>query len=252
MSQRPPAHPIHVLWAVPRATSTAFEWMVRNRGDLICFHEPFCQAWYQGDDARWPRLAEHSPRTPGMTFATQLDELLAAAETGPVFVKDFPTFVAHLWSPGDDAFLDLFTPSFLTRDPAKVLASAHRQWGERFHPDEIGFDHQRALFDHLRQRHGTPPPLIDSDDLLTDPTRVVALWCEAVGLPFLKEALTWEPGERHEVDWFGGGWHESLKDSTGLRPQATSSADLSGQPEWLLEMEAAGRPHYDHLQAFAL
>ncbi|MEM9613607.1 MAG: sulfotransferase family protein [Actinomycetota bacterium] len=252
MSSRRPAHPVHVLWAVPRATSTAFEWMVRNRGDLTCFHEPFCQAWYRGDDARWPRLDDDAPRSPGMTFATQLEEILDAAETGPVFVKDFPTFVTHLWSPDDDGFLDLFNHSFLTRDPAKVLVSAHRQWGEWFHPDEIGFDHQRAMFDHLHRHRGTPPPLIDSDDLLTDPARVVAAWCRAVGLPYLEEALTWDAGDRQEVGWFGGGWHESLKGSTGLRPQPTSSADLSGQPDWLLEMHDAGRPDYDRLQAFKL
>ena len=39
---------IVALWAVPRSTSTAFEWMMRQRGDLDCLHEPFGEAWYQG------------------------------------------------------------------------------------------------------------------------------------------------------------------------------------------------------------
>ncbi len=38
-------HDIIVLWATPRSTSTAFEWMMRMRGDLACFHEPFGEAW---------------------------------------------------------------------------------------------------------------------------------------------------------------------------------------------------------------
>ena len=41
-------HPIIALWAVPRSTSTAFEWMMRQRGDVACLHEPFGEAWYQG------------------------------------------------------------------------------------------------------------------------------------------------------------------------------------------------------------
>ena len=49
-------HKIVVLWAVPRSTSTAFEWMMRQRGDLTCFHEPFGEAWYQGEAPLWPRL----------------------------------------------------------------------------------------------------------------------------------------------------------------------------------------------------
>ena len=38
---------IVALWAVPRSTSTAFEWMMRQRGDIDCLHEPFGEAWYQ-------------------------------------------------------------------------------------------------------------------------------------------------------------------------------------------------------------
>ena len=47
---------ILVLWATPRSTSTAFEWMMRQRGDMECFHEPFGEAWYQGENPLWPRV----------------------------------------------------------------------------------------------------------------------------------------------------------------------------------------------------
>ena len=49
---------IVALWAVPRSTSTAFEWMMRQRGDMVCLHEPFGEAWYQGEEPRWPRTGE--------------------------------------------------------------------------------------------------------------------------------------------------------------------------------------------------
>ncbi len=74
-------HEILVLWATPRSTSTAFEWMMRMRGDRTCFHEPFGEAWYQGDEALWPRLTPDSPRTPGLSFASVLANLRLAAET---------------------------------------------------------------------------------------------------------------------------------------------------------------------------
>lgn len=40
-------NPIYILWATPRSTSTAFEWMMRMRGDMACFHEPFGEACYR-------------------------------------------------------------------------------------------------------------------------------------------------------------------------------------------------------------
>ena len=49
-------HRIVALLAVPRSTSTAFEWMMRQRGDLDCLHEPFGEAWYQGEAPLWHRF----------------------------------------------------------------------------------------------------------------------------------------------------------------------------------------------------
>jgi hypothetical protein len=49
--------------------------MMRMRGDLACFHEPYGEAWYQGDDARAPRLAADSLRKPGLSFASVLERL---------------------------------------------------------------------------------------------------------------------------------------------------------------------------------
>ena len=71
-------NPIYVLWATPRSTSTAFEWMMRMRGDMACFHEPFGEAWYQGDDARAPRLSADSPRKPGLNFGVVLERMQVA------------------------------------------------------------------------------------------------------------------------------------------------------------------------------
>ena len=88
-------HQILVLWATPRSTSTAFEWMMRMRGDLTCFHEPFGEAWYQGEDARWPRIQADSERIAGLTFDSVWQTLRDAASQGPVFSKDFPHYIEH-------------------------------------------------------------------------------------------------------------------------------------------------------------
>ncbi|MEM7044740.1 MAG: sulfotransferase family protein, partial [Pseudomonadota bacterium] len=113
-------HKILALWAVPRSTSTAFEWMMRQRGDMTCFHEPFGEAWYQGETPLWPRATPDSIRTPGLTLETVLEKLKTTAAEAPVFSKDFPHYVDHMWT---EEMLDLFTHSFLIRDPAKTITS---------------------------------------------------------------------------------------------------------------------------------
>ena len=250
-------NPIYVLWATPRSTSTAFEWMMRMRGDMACFHEPFGEAWYQGDDARAPRLTVDSPRKPGLNFATVLARMQAAATRRPVFSKDMAQFTDHLWQ-GD--FLDNFEHSFLIRDPAKVLASLQRSWiklndDEGFIRNEIGFEEQRALFDLLCDKQGSSPVVIDSDDLLADPPAMVAKYCDAIGVPFIAEALSWEPGSRGEVLWYDGDdsiWHESLKNSDGLKAQPRKHVDVDDLPTRLRKLYDDFLPHYQHLYAHRL
>ena len=242
-------HKILVLWATPRSTSTAFEWMMRMRGDLTCFHEPFGEAWYKGEDARWPRIRPDSDRVPGLTFASVREELLTAAAQGPVFSKDFPHYIEHLWT---DEFLDYFNHSFLVRDPAKVITSMYKPWPD-FELKEVAFVEQRELFDRIADKLGQPPPVIDSDDLLENPLGVVEAYCRAVGISFIEEALTWEPGDRREVSWYdGGSWHANLRESDGLKPQPRQTIDISDAPDKIKQIYETVLPHYEHLHAHRL
>ena len=242
-------HKILALWAVPRSTSTAFEWMMRQRGDMECFHEPFGEAWYQGEAPLWPRATAESKRTPGLTLESVLETLKAAAARGPVFSKDFPHYIDHMW---DDDLLALFTHSFLIRDPAKTLTSMFDKWPD-FHVKEVGFAEQRALFDRIAERDGRAPPVLDSDDLLEDPHRMVELWCRAVGIPFMPEALSWAPGARDEVSWWdGGSFHAKLRNSDGLKPQPRRYIDLAEAPARVREVHEDVLPHYQHLHRHRL
>lgn len=240
---------ILALWAVPRSTSTAFEWMMRQRGDMACYHEPFGEAWYQGETPLWPRATPESKRTPGLTLEGVRANLEAAAARGPVFMKDFPHYIHHMW---DDAFLAFFRHAFLIRDPAKTLTSMYDKWPD-FDEREVGFAEQRALFDRIAERDGRAPPVLDSDDLLEDPETMVACWCAAVGIPFLPETLTWEPGARDEVSWWdGGSFHANLRGSDGLKPQPRRYVEIENTPARVQKVHARVRPHYDHLHAHRL
>ena len=237
--------PILALWAVPRSTSTAFEWMMRQRGDMTCFHEPFGEAWYQGDEPWWPRYTEGSVRTAGLTFTSAWDAVTDAALREPVFIKDFPHYLETFWT---DEFLAHFTHSFLIRDPLKSLLSMHSKWPE-FHFKETGLPEQRQLFDRLWAQSGSPPPVIDSDDLLEQPDAMVKAWCEVVGIPFVADALSWEPGPRDEVSWWdGGSFHARLRDSDGLKPQPHTYASLDEAPARVRQVYEIIQPHYEAMR----
>ena len=238
-------HKIVALWAVPRSTSTAFEWMMRQRGDLDCLHEPFGEAWYQGEDPLWPRFQEGDKTTAGLTLESVWDDIKAKAEQGPVFIKDFPHYINHMW---DAEFLSHFTHAFLIRDPAKTLTSLYARWPD-FDKLKVGFPEQRALYDLVMALNGSAPPVVDSDDLLENPHGMTAAFCEAVGIPFIESALTWEAGgDPSEHSWWdGGSFHANLAQSTGLTPQKRKYVDLENTPDRVKRVYRRMMPHYQHL-----
>lgn len=243
-------HKIVALWAVPRSTSTAFEWMMRQRGDMVCFHEPYGEAWYQGEAPLWPRLTPDSVRTAGLTIDSVTEMLKATATEGAAFSKDFPHYIDHLWN---DELLSLFTHSFLIRDPAKTITSMYSKWPD-FHEKEVGFPEQRALFDKIADQTGKTPPVIDSDDMLEDPVTIISAWCDGVGIPFVKDALSWEPGARNEVSWWdGGSFHANLRNSDGLKPQArTKYIDIDQAPDRVKSVYEKMMPHYEHMYQYRI
>ena len=174
-----------------------------------------------------------------------------------MFSKDMAQFTEHLWSGN---FLQKFEHSFLIRDPAKVLVSLHRSWiksgnDDGFTRNEIGVDEQRRLFDLLCNRLGKTPVVIDSDDLLEDPATMVEQYCSAIGVPFIASALNWEPGSRSEVLWYDGDdsiWHETLKNSNGLRAQPRKTVVIDDLPTRLQDLYREFLPHYQHLHQHRL
>ncbi len=141
-----------------------------------------------------------------------------------------------------------------------MLASLHRSWTrsgneDGFTRNEIGFDEQRQLFDLLCKLDRKPPVVIDSDDLLADPASMVEKYCKAIGIPFIAEALSWEPGSRNEVLWYDGDdsiWHETLKNSDGLKAQPRITIEVDELPRRLQALYRDFLPHYQHLHRHRL
>ena len=84
---------------------------------------------------------------------------------------------------------------------------------------------------------------------------MVERYCNAIGIPFIAEALSWEPGSRNEVLWYDGDdsvWHESLKNSDGLKPQPRRETSVEELPQRLQDLYYDFLTHYQHLHQYRL
>jgi hypothetical protein len=227
------------LWATPRTVSTAFDKMMRVRGDHVVLTEPFSAAWYHGPERRSTRFGEVEPDA---TFDAVLTEVLTVAARDPVFVKDMAYHLGPLLRPD---VLGRFHSSFLVRDPAWAIPSLLRKW-----PDagevEAGYGAQLRCYRICRDLAEDPPVVIDSDDLRADPPGVVGRWCDAVGIPRRPDALSWEAGSPPEwARW--SDWFESAAVSTGFLPP--EPGDPPPVTNDAAELIARCRPAYEELRA---
>lgn len=228
------------LWAAPRTVSTAFDKMVRARGDLDVLTEPFSVPYYDGPEQR-------SSRFPVTRVDATFEATLAAVlgSDRPRFVKEMAYQLGPLLRPD---VLGRFTSSFLVRDPAWAIPSLLRVWPDAT-LEEVGYAAQRAAFELVAEVRGEPPPVVDTDDLRRDPAGVVERWCAAVGVDHRPHALRWDPGMPAGWERWRS-WFETAANSTGFAPpQDGPPPPLSGRAAELVER---CRPAYEAMAAHRL
>jgi hypothetical protein len=145
-------------------------------------------------------------------------------------------------------WLDRVTNCFLIRDPERVAASFTIQ-----RPDaaawELGFEQQARLFDHVCDRLGHAPPVIDAADVLKDPRGILGALCVRLGIPFTDRMLHWPPGPRASDGVWAPHWYAAVERSTGFAPYRSRSDKLTAFQQRLADQ---CRPHYEKLATFLL
>ena len=225
------------LWAVPRSVSTAFERVFVERGDFKVFHEPFSASYYYSEDRISNRYADEEPKAE-YNYESVLARLFESWERR-VYFKDMALHAKGVMTP---EFVSRFTNTFIIRDPIPVIASLNRFWPD-FTLEETGYELQHRLFS-LAVENGEQPAVVDAADLIRNPEGTVSAYCKKLGVPFIPEALWWEPGEVAGWEMWGE-WHEEAQQSTGIKEQPLE--DDMELPESLEEVYERCIPYYNEL-----
>ena len=230
--------PVLALWSAPRARSTVFFRSMVERGDLIALHEPF-----------WNLRAFGEADVDGRTFdapASLLAWLRDETRDVNVFLKETTD---HRYGEvlADRRFLAEARHAFLIRRPEEIAASYYALWPDmRIH--EVGVEALHELHAAVRDAGGHPPVVFDSEDLVARPEATMAAYCAAVELPFIPQALTWEPGERPE--WRRSArWHADVSASSGFVQREGRYTHTVESSDKLARFAAHHLPFYEQLHA---
>jgi Sulfotransferase domain len=214
--------PVHALWSAPRSRSTAFFRSMLQRGDLLALHEPLEGLHFIGP----LQIEQRTFESPPELLAWLVDD----TSDRNVFLKETVNPPVQACVVDDSRFLAEARHSFLIRRPEAIAAS----WYALEHDMRImdtGLRLLHDLFLAVQEAGGHPPIVVDSDDLVSRPAATMTAYCAAVGLPFIADALHWEPG--HRPEWASSSrWHEAAAVSSGfVEPAQPDRHGLAVHPE---------------------
>lgn len=218
-----------ILWAHPKSCSTVFERPFLQLDQEFCvFHEPLLLirvAHYTKNEKILNNIQSPKPTDPitfPHYFTPTLNEIIKPRyhngdQTKPlrVFVKDFAKiyFNALKGNPlQSKEILSKFKHTFLFRNSEQSVKSfykaanasykaqdeANAPISERFEffsAEQIGLKELRAFYDLIKNVTGKEIALVDSDDLVRKPEKILRKYCEMVGVEFKKEMLEWKAEE---------------------------------------------------------
>jgi hypothetical protein len=234
------------MWSGPRNISTAMMRAWGNRPDTFVIDEPFYAYYLRATGKQHPGADEiiASSNTDWANVVAQL--------TGPIpnarrifFQKQM---AHHLLPEVEREWLGAVANCFLIRDPREVIASYIKKREEPALPD-LGFVQQAEIFDFVRTRTSSIPPVIDAKDVLDNPKRMFRLLCEAVGVEFSKSMLSWPPGLRETDGIWARHWYGEVAKTTSFQPYRPRQAEV---PRHLREIYDRCRECYDRLYQWRL
>lgn len=225
--------PIRIaMWSGPRNISTAMMRSFEARGDSFVTDEPLYS--YYLHETR----ADHPMR----------DEIIATYDfdrqkvvdwlSGPVPNEKniwYQKHMAHHLLPNiDNSWIKNFQNCFLIREPKEVLLS-YNKMRETVNLEGLGYRQQTDLFDFIKTYTGEIPAVIDSQDVLENSRKILALLCENIGIEFKEDMLEWKPGLRDTDGVWAEHWYNSVKETTGFGKYQPKTEELPSEYDSLLE-----------------
>ena len=204
------------MWSGPRNISTAMMRAWGNRADTVVMDEPFYAYYLEKTGKNHPNAVEviAQGETDWRKVAAKLTKEPIPGGKRIFFQKQM---THHLLPEIDREWTVDLTNCFLIRDPREVILSYVKKNPEPALED-LGFVQQCEIFNFIRERTSSIPPVVDAHDVLRDPEKQLRLLCGAIGVEFDKAMLSWPPGLRDTDGIWATHWYDAVARSTSFQP----------------------------------
>jgi hypothetical protein len=229
------------MWSGPRNLSTAMMRSFGSRQDAFVSDEPFYGCFLKSTGADHP-MREAVIASMDCDWRSVLVTL-----SGEPPKRTAIWYQKHMWHHmtgpiGYDDF-EGFTHAFLIREPERMIASYLRK-REAAAFEDFGLEQQAEFFEREADRLGHAPPVVDANDVLGNPERLLSKLCRAIGIGWDPAMLGWAPGRRATDGPWAPHWYEAVEASTSFAPAETETVSL---PHDMQRLAERCRPFYQRL-----
>lgn len=230
----------------PRNISTALMYSFGNRHDTIAIDEPMYAHYLLNNEVGHPGEAETLASLPHTMSEIKKKLIFNPLPEGKsiYFIKNM---AHHFEGVADRDFILELDNVFLIRDPYQLIASFSQVIPNPTMLD-IGLENEWELFEWLQQK-GKTPIVLDSNEILRNPTKVLAELCARLDIPFLEAMLAWKAGPRPYDGVWAPYWYANVHQSTGFVKQETSKRTLAAN---LTDLYEAAKVFYNKLSEFSI
>ncbi|MFK8083708.1 MAG: hypothetical protein AB8B97_25785 [Granulosicoccus sp.] len=232
------------MWSGPRNISTAMMRAWENRSDTHVIDEPFYAHFlsHTGLDHPMHEAVINSGTT---DWRAVVEHISKVPDEGIFYQKHISTHWMEHFSTDWLAKLDHV---FLIREPTPVVASyAIKRHG--LTASDLGYSQQAALFDLISRHRDKRPMVIDSQRFLENPAEQLQQVCDALGIAYEPNMLSWPAGARDSDGVWGAHWYDAVNRSTGFTPPRDHIPVLDDNQQRVADI---CKPYYEAMYQFAL
>ena len=229
---------IIAMWSGPRNLSTALMRSIGNRNDVTkILDEPFYASYLVNANKNHPMRDEVIK-----SQQINIDDvkiLCQKHDIGITYQKHMTQHILDL----DFKWMNKLKNCFLIRNPKMVVKSFMKSWEEGNYED-IGFDQQYQIYNHIINNVDDSPPILDATKIRNNPMEVLTKFCEAINIPWDDKMLKWESGVKEYDGVWATHWYPSVLKSNSFNPETDAEIKLSDNEKRIVEK---AMPIYEEL-----
>jgi Sulfotransferase domain len=234
------------MWSGPRNISTAMMRSFGSRADCAVSDEPFYGAFLKTSGEPQPMASEVIADMDCDWRSVTRTMNGPAPDAKPLwYQKHMPH---HMVGPVDVLDFPNHRHAFLIREPELVVASYEAK-NELREARLLGFAKLVDYHSRISDLMGTCAPVVDSQDILSDPAGLLQSLCIALDIEWDAAMLAWAPG-RHPADGiWARHWYGAVEASSGFAPPKSTQPVLSDDARRIAE---ECRADYETLASYRL